>query len=621
SISASESTSMLNSGKSSSKMLNVIELTVSITSDLPGVLDVPATVVFPAGRTFVDFEIATVDNDVVNGTRQVDLTVDGEGHPAITQPVTVTDDELPGFEFTEESVSLTEGEAARSVGLRLLAQPDADVIVSFATSDPNQAVVTPTELVFTPDNWELAQDVAVEPLDDVTVEPIRMLELVASVVSEGPYSVLEDLALPMELSDDDVAMILLEETDDSTIVDELGATDTFLLSLGARPATDVTLSIDGSQVPNAVFSVTSVVFTPDNWDVPQSVSVSTPLDFDDEGNSIGPVYIDVDAENSDPEYAAAGRRTLAVVEVDSILRNVVVRRDVNELQVINATNDQVLRSTSLDDVGGNVVSTGSRSERVTVGPLGSDREIFVETAAGDDDIELVAMTGGLIDGGLGYDTASFLAAGELLMEDAGGVKLRNIEEIDLTNAGVQRLVLDEQKLRDITDENNTLFVVIGEGDEIVLNDGFEFGAPIVVAGIPSHTLTKDDATIQISNGTLWQNPFDLFDVDRSGDVSVRDALVTINRLARQGDSELPLLPENADEFFYDVNGDGSSTPSDALAVINRLAVIGSSEGEQVNAGPASWQDSVDQVAQSYVSDWNARRQDDEQDFENGSHLF
>ena len=142
---------------------------------------------------------------------------------------------------------------------------------------------------------------------------------------------------------------------------------------------------------------------------------------------------------------------------------------------------------------------------------------------------------------------------------------------------------------------------MAKGDEIVLGDGFQFDAPILVDGVPRHTLIKDDATIQVSNGTIWQNPFDRFDVDRSGDVGTRDALVTINRLARQIDSTLPLLPESVDEFFYDVNGDGTATPSDALAVVNRLAALAAGgESEQL-----SWRSSVDRVSsQSGVSsDW------------------
>ena len=86
--------------------------------------------------------------------------------------------------------------------------------------------------------------------------------------------------------------------------------------------------------------------------------VSTPLDFDADGNTIGPVFVDVDTTSSDPQYAEAGRRTLAVVEVDAILNNLRVRRQENELELINDATGQVLRRTSLDEPGGSIVVMG-----------------------------------------------------------------------------------------------------------------------------------------------------------------------------------------------------------------------------------------------------------------------
>ena len=208
--------------------------------------------VFAAGQTFLDFEISVADDEVANGQREVDLTFTAPNHPVVDATVNAIDDEVAGFEFTIPTINLVEGGGSQQSGLILTTQPASEIRLALTPSDDAQLTVSPSEVVFTPDNWNIVQTVTVDSLDDLTVEATRTLGVTASVASDtGPFASLESQTLSVLLEDDDIPRIVLEETDGSTIVDEFGSTDTFLLSLGAQPASDVTLIVDSTLVPNS----------------------------------------------------------------------------------------------------------------------------------------------------------------------------------------------------------------------------------------------------------------------------------------------------------------------------------------------------------------------------------
>jgi len=76
--------------------------------------------------------------------------------------------------------------------------------------------------------------------------------------------------------------ISLNESDTSTIVTESGATDTYTLTLGTQPTADVVVSVTGTD--QIMVSPVALTFTQQNWDVPQTVTVSAVDDSVVEGD-------------------------------------------------------------------------------------------------------------------------------------------------------------------------------------------------------------------------------------------------------------------------------------------------------------------------------------------------
>lgn len=68
----------------------------------------------------------------------------------------------------------------------------------------------------------------------------------------------------------------------------------------------------------------------------------------------------------------------------------------------------------------------------------------------------------------------------------------------------------------------------------------------------------------------WTNPDDRYDVDNSGRVTSRDALLALNRSGMEVDTSFPPEDSSGNRIYPDVNEDGRVTSRDALAVINQL---------------------------------------------------
>ncbi len=64
----------------------------------------------------------------------------------------------------------------------------------------------------------------------------------------------------------------ITESDGSTTITESGTPDTYTLALGTQPTADVVVSMAGTD--QITVSPSSLTFTPENWDMPQTITVS-----------------------------------------------------------------------------------------------------------------------------------------------------------------------------------------------------------------------------------------------------------------------------------------------------------------------------------------------------------
>ncbi|MEQ1505583.1 MAG: right-handed parallel beta-helix repeat-containing protein, partial [Myxococcota bacterium] len=231
--------------------------------------------------------------------------------------------EVPGITVSPAgTITVTEAGATQQLDLVLATAPLADVSIAVTASDPSEATVAPTNLVFTPASWSTPQSIVVtgqpDSVDDgqpgwtVTLDPSGSTDL--------EYRVLAPVVLAGTTTDDDTAGIVI--VDNGLRTTESGGADTFTVALASEPATDVRLDLSSLDAGEGTVSPPAITFTPANWATARTVTVTgvddALADGDqayqvrvDPGLAIDAVYqalpaIALDATNVDDETATAG---------------------------------------------------------------------------------------------------------------------------------------------------------------------------------------------------------------------------------------------------------------------------------------------------------------------------
>ncbi|MCY4200761.1 MAG: hypothetical protein OXF31_13285, partial [Gammaproteobacteria bacterium] len=156
----------------------------------------------------------------------------------------------------------------------LATRPPSAVTVEIAASGGAGVGLSASSLTFGADDWDAPQSVTVTALeDDDGVDESG--SLTHSATGGGYEGVSAGVAV--SVSDDDEASLAVSET--SLSLDE-GGSASYAVALATRPPSAVTVEIAASGGAGVGLSASSLTFGADDWDAPQSVTV-TALEDDD----------------------------------------------------------------------------------------------------------------------------------------------------------------------------------------------------------------------------------------------------------------------------------------------------------------------------------------------------
>ncbi|MCY4162793.1 MAG: family 20 glycosylhydrolase [bacterium] len=171
----------------------------------------------------------------------------------------------------------------------LSAAPLADVTVSVSAGagilvdgpDAGTAGSTTEMLRFTPSNWNTQQQVRVMAVDNDLDQPAtRTVQITHAAASEDDrYNLGAAGNVTVTITDEDSAAVLISETSDSTEVTEAQGTsntDSYQVVLGSEPTADVSITVTASAgvLLGTGSSTETLLFTPSNWNVAQTVTVT-----------------------------------------------------------------------------------------------------------------------------------------------------------------------------------------------------------------------------------------------------------------------------------------------------------------------------------------------------------
>ncbi|PIY68823.1 hypothetical protein COY90_03865 [Candidatus Roizmanbacteria bacterium CG_4_10_14_0_8_um_filter_39_9] len=199
------------------------------------------------------------------------------GNAALSAGVTAV--ETSGTAVTED------GSVYDLYTVRLNTQPSSTVTLTISSSDATQVTTSTSTLTFTQYNWNVPQAVTVIPVHDyIDQATTQQMVLSHTATSSDPNynSGINSLKnILVTLTDTDTVGVTLSKT--GVNVSESGTTDTYTAVLDSKPTASVTIaatSADG----NTVISPSTGVFTTTNWNIPQTLTVSSPRDYIQNGD-------------------------------------------------------------------------------------------------------------------------------------------------------------------------------------------------------------------------------------------------------------------------------------------------------------------------------------------------
>ena len=224
-------------------------------------------------------EVRSIDDDE-NGIVREEVTwklFDSEGQlmaESLTSDITVFDNDSPSLVTSRSVIEIVEG-STQSYEIRLGSQPSGPVSIE-PSLDYEGLILTPSVVEFASDDWMQYKSIRVEALEDGNDLDSRLT--IVHEASGGGFDSASTADIQVDLIDNDTPSLAVP----SRLVVHEGAQATYLISLESEPLSDVLVTavpIDSSLLESSE----SVRFTPDDWDVPQQMTISSA--DDDESDS------------------------------------------------------------------------------------------------------------------------------------------------------------------------------------------------------------------------------------------------------------------------------------------------------------------------------------------------
>lgn len=216
-------------------------------------------------------------------------------------------------------LTLGEDGGSQTFTVALNAPPQSQVVLTFTSSDTQEVTVSPSTLTFEPNNdnnllWSTAQTVTVTGVNDNTLgnDTATITVAVNDLASDNDFDGLsEDVTLTLT-DDDQAALVVNPET---ITISENAGSNTFTVTLGSQPASDVVLEVATANTDEATVTPTVLTFTSTTWDTAQTVTITGVDDTLIRDDSVVTTVTVIDA-SSDDEFDTLEEEVLITLTDD-----------------------------------------------------------------------------------------------------------------------------------------------------------------------------------------------------------------------------------------------------------------------------------------------------------------
>ncbi|MDB4982760.1 MAG: hypothetical protein JWM82_3512, partial [Myxococcales bacterium] len=220
----------------------------------------------------------------------------------------------------------TEAGGTATFQVALATPPKAAVVLGVASDTPGEGIASPASLQFDATNWNVPQTVTVTGVDDQAADGPRVYAIVtgAAVSTDARYAGLNADDVLVTNLDDEPGLLI--EGARALATSESGARATFTARLTRPPTGTVRTTLTSSDISEGTVFPAELVFSPSNWNVPQTVTVTGVDDALADGaqsyaivtgawTGADPSYVgkdpsDVTVHNRDDDLRAVGKKLL-----------------------------------------------------------------------------------------------------------------------------------------------------------------------------------------------------------------------------------------------------------------------------------------------------------------------
>ena len=230
--------------------------------------------------------ITPVDHTLHNSQYRVTLAKrDYLCDPIVSNLVELAINPPKVFDLNPAAFVISETDSPTTFTITLQEAPASNVVLDISNPDITEAIVSPTQVIFTPADWSVPQAIDIVPQTDFILDGDQIIHPNVSVnvgLTQNCYT--NSIAKTVTISVLDVNSAGFEIVVLDNISDENGGEASFTVQLLSKPSADVSIDLSSSDLTEGQLSVSQVQFSPTNWNIPQTFIVTglpDPIPFKD----------------------------------------------------------------------------------------------------------------------------------------------------------------------------------------------------------------------------------------------------------------------------------------------------------------------------------------------------
>ncbi|GAB5442847.1 MAG: hypothetical protein Fues2KO_31960 [Fuerstiella sp.] len=165
-------------------------LTVTLVAEDSTEVDVPRTVVIPAGQSSITFTIQAVDDAIVDGTQTVTLSAAADGYSAAATSIDIVDDDQATLTVTVAASEISENSGSTTATITRNTDPTGELHVTITNSDTTELTVPASVTV---PSGQSSATFVIDAVDDSTLDHTQSVTVSASAVGHLAASVAIDV--------------------------------------------------------------------------------------------------------------------------------------------------------------------------------------------------------------------------------------------------------------------------------------------------------------------------------------------------------------------------------------------------------------------------------------------